>query len=60
MDLKAFAQSGQRPLIGARGFTGLNEAPPKKSLIASMEVILTGDMLSAERAYQYGLVNRLT
>ncbi len=24
-----------------------------------MEVILTGDMLSAERAHSYGLVNRL-
>lgn len=115
MDLKAFAHSGQRPLIGKRGFAGLNEAPPKKPLIAAvegyalaggcemalaadlivaatnaqfglpevkrglvagsggmlrlprrlpyhiaMEVILTGDMLSAERAYHYGLVNRLT
>ncbi|OZI77766.1 crotonase/enoyl-CoA hydratase family protein [Bordetella genomosp. 12] len=115
MDLKAFAQSGQRPLIPGRGFAGLNERPPKKPLIAAvegyalaggcemalacdlivaannskfglpevkrglvagsggmirlprrlpyhvaMEIVLTGDMLSAERAHQLGLVNRLT
>jgi enoyl-CoA hydratase len=115
MDLKAFAQSGERPLIPGRGFAGLNEAPPKKPLIAAvegyalaggfeialacdlivaarnanfglpevkrglvagsggmlrlprrlpyhiaMEVILTGDMLSAERAHAYGLINRLS
>ncbi|CAJ48316.1 crotonase/enoyl-CoA hydratase family protein [Bordetella avium] len=115
MDLKAFAQSRQRPLIPGRGFAGLNERPPKKPLIAAvegyalaggcemalacdlivaagnakfglpevkrglvagsggmirlprrlpyhvaMEIVLTGDMLSAERAYQLGLVNRLT
>ncbi|ANY15114.1 crotonase/enoyl-CoA hydratase family protein [Bordetella pseudohinzii] len=114
MDLKAFAQSGQRPLIPGRGFAGLNERPPKKPLIAAvegyalaggcelalacdlivaagnakfglpevkrglvagsggmlrlprrlpyhvaMEIILTGEMLGAERAYQLGLVNRL-
>src|SRR5690606_41050381 len=28
--------------------------------IFAMEVILTGDMFGAERAYGYGLVNRLT
>ncbi|AHV94657.1 crotonase/enoyl-CoA hydratase family protein [Bordetella holmesii] len=115
MDLKAFAQSGQRPLIPGRGFAGLNERPPKKPLIAAvegyalaggcemalacdlivaasnskfglpevkrglvagsggmirlprrlpyhvaMEIVLTGDMLGAERAHQLGLVNRLT
>ena len=115
MDLKAFAQSGERPLSPGRGFAGLNEAPPKKPLIAAvegyalaggfemalacdlivaardarfglpevkrglvagsggmlrlprrlpyhiaMEVILTGDMLDAERAHAYGLVNRLS
>lgn len=114
MDLKAFAQSGQRPLIPGRGFASLNERPPKKPLIAAvegyalaggcemalacdlivaagnakfglpevkrglvagsggmmrlprrlpyhvaMEIILTGDMLGAERAHQLGLVNRL-
>jgi enoyl-CoA hydratase len=115
MDLKAFAQTGQRPLIAGRGFAGLTEAPPRKPLIAAvegyalaggcemalaadlivaarnaqfglpevkrglvpgaggmlrlprripyhiaMELILTGMMLSAERAYALGLVNRLT
>jgi enoyl-CoA hydratase len=115
MDLKAFAQTGERPLIAGRGFAGLNEAPPKKPLIAAvegyalaggcemalacdlivaarnanfglpevkrglvagsggmlrlprrlpyhiaMEIVLTGDMFSAERAHAYGLVNRLT
>lgn len=37
MDLKAFAQSGQRPLIPGRGFAGLNERPPAKPLIAAIE-----------------------
>ncbi|OZI24484.1 enoyl-CoA hydratase [Bordetella genomosp. 7] len=115
MDLKAFAQSRQRPLVEGRGFAGLNERPPRKPLIAAvegyalaggcemalaadlivaannakfglpevkrglvagsggmlrlprrlpyhiaMEIILTGDMFSAERAHGYGLVNRLT
>lgn len=115
MDLKAFAQSGQRPNIEGRGFAGLTERPPRKPLIAAvegyalaggfemalasdlivsahnakfglpevkrglvagaggllrlprrlpyhiaMEFILTGEMLTAERAHGYGLVNRLT
>lgn len=115
MDLKAFAQGGQRPLVPGRGFAGLTEAPPKKPLIAAvegyalaggcemalacdlivaarnasfglpevkrglvassggmvrlprrlpyhiaMEIVLTGDMFSAERAHGFGLVNRLT
>ncbi|MBV7481478.1 crotonase/enoyl-CoA hydratase family protein [Bordetella sp. BOR01] len=115
MDLKAFAQSRQRPVLPGRGFAGLNERPPRKPLIAAvegyalaggcemalaadlivaannakfglpevkrglvagsggmlrlprrlpyhvaMEIILTGDMLTAERAYGHGLVNRLT
>jgi len=114
MDLKAFAQTGERPLVPGRGFAGLNERPPKKPLIAAvegyalaggcemalaadlivaarnarfglpevkrglvagsggmlrlprrlpyhvaMEIVLTGDMLEAERAHALGLVNRL-
>jgi enoyl-CoA hydratase len=114
MDLKAFAATGQRPLIDGRGFAGLCERPPAKPLIAAvegyalaggcemalasdlivaasnanfglpevkrglvagaggmlrlprriphhiaMEVILTGEMLPAQRAYEHGLVNRL-
>lgn len=115
MDLKAFAQTGERPHIPMRGFAGLTEALPQKPLIAAvegyalaggcemalacdlivaahnakfglpevkrglvpgsggmlrlprrlpyhiaMEVILTGDMLEAQRAYHFGLVNRLS
>jgi len=114
MDLKAFAATGQRPLIAGRGLGGLTERPPKKPLIAAvegyalaggfelalacdlivaannaqfglpetrrglvpsaggmlrlphrlpyhvaLEVILTGEMLNATRAQQFGLVNRL-
>lgn len=114
MDLKAFAATGQRPLVEGRGLGGLCEKQPRKPLIAAvegyalaggcelalacdmivaskeakfglpetkrglipssggmlrlpyripyhvaMEVILTGDMFSAERAYQFGMVNRL-
>ncbi|HEY9281136.1 MAG TPA: crotonase/enoyl-CoA hydratase family protein [Eoetvoesiella sp.] len=114
MDLKAFASTGQRPLVDGRGFGGLVEKPPRKPLIAAvegyalaggcelalacdlivaatnanfglpetkrglvassggmlrlpqriphhiaMEIILTGEMLPAQRAYEYGLVNRL-
>jgi enoyl-CoA hydratase len=115
MDLKAFAQTGQRPHIRERGFAGLTEAPPKKPLIAAvegyalaggcemalasdlivaarnakfglpevkrglvagsggmlrlprrlpyhiaMECLLTGEMIDAERAHHFGLVNRLS
>lgn len=114
MDLKAFASTGQRPLVEGRGFGGLCEKAPQKPLIAAvegyalaggcelalacdlivaasnanfglpetkrglvassggmlrlpqriphhiaMEVILTGEMLPAQRAYDHGLVNRL-
>ena len=112
MDLKDFAKTRKRSSVEGKGFGGLNEAPPKKPLIAAiegyavaggfemvlacdlivaannakfglpevkrglvasggglvrlprqipyhvaMEVLLTGDMLSVERAYQLGLVN---
>jgi enoyl-CoA hydratase len=115
MDLKDFARTGIRSVVEGKGFAGLNEAPPKKPLIAAvegfalaggfemmlacdlvvaannarfglpevkrglvagsggllrlprqipyhiaMEVILTGDMLSAERAHQFGLINVMT
>jgi enoyl-CoA hydratase len=115
MDLKDFSQTRKRALVEGKGFGGLNEAPPKKPLIAAvegfalaggfemmlacdlvvaannakfglpevkrglvagsggllrlprqipyhiaMEVILTGDMFSAERANQFGLINVLT
>ncbi|MDX3895969.1 MULTISPECIES: crotonase/enoyl-CoA hydratase family protein [Pusillimonas] len=114
MDLKAFAATGQRPLVEGRGFGGLCEKAPRKPLIAAvegyalaggcelalacdmivaaenanfglpetkrglvpssggmlrlpqriphhiaLEVILTGEMLPAQRAHHFGLVNRL-
>lgn len=114
MDLKAFAATGQRPLVEGRGLGGLVEKPPRKPLIAAvegyalaggcelalacdlivaannakfglpetkrglvpsaggmlrlperiphhiaLEVILTGEMFPAERAYHFGMVNRL-
>src|SRR5690606_31527520 len=37
MDLKAFASTGQRPLIPGRGFGGLCEKAPAKPLIAAVE-----------------------
>jgi enoyl-CoA hydratase len=115
MDLKDFARTGIRSVVDGKGFAGLNEAPPKKPLIAAvegfalaggfemmlacdlivaannakfglpevkrglvagsggllrlprhvpyhiaMEVILTGDMFTAERANQFGLINVMT
>jgi len=115
MDLKAFAQTRQRPRIDDRGLAGFAEKPPTKPLIAAvegfalaggfemmlacdmvvaardakfgvpetkrglvpgsggmvrlprrvpypiaMEMVLTGDPITAERAYQFGLVNELT
>jgi enoyl-CoA hydratase len=113
MDLKGFL-AGERPHIPGRGFAGLTEAPPRKSLIAAvdgyalaggfeialacdmivanvdskfgipevkrglaaaagglvrlprqipqrlaMELALTGDFISAARAYEMGLINRI-
>src|SRR5690606_33993428 len=37
MDLKAFAATGQRPLVEGRGFGGLCEKAPRKPLIAAVE-----------------------
>ncbi|MCW2613169.1 MAG: crotonase/enoyl-CoA hydratase family protein [Frankiales bacterium] len=114
MDLKAFAESGQRPVTQSRGGLGIVRRPPVKPVVAAVEgfvlgggfevalacdlivaaqdavfglpevqrglvaagggamrlaqrlphhlaveLLLTGTRLSAERAHQLGLVNRL-
>jgi len=48
----------KRGLVAAAG--GLMRLPRQLPFHVAMEFALTGDMLAAERAYAYGLVNRLT
>ena len=64
MDLKAFAQSGQRPLVEGRGFAGLCERPPRKPVIAAVEgyalaggfeMALSCDMIVAANNANFGL-----
>lgn len=64
MDLKAFAQTGQRPSLPGRGFAGLTEHPPKKPLIAAVEgyalaggceMALSCDLLVAADNARFGL-----
>jgi len=48
----------KRGLVPGSG--GLLRLPRQIPYHIAMEVVLTGDMFSAERAYQYGLINLLT
>jgi enoyl-CoA hydratase len=58
MDLKAFAR-GENVVVEGRGM-GFTERPPVKPVIAAVEgYALTGDNLTAARAFELGLVNVL-
>lgn len=48
----------KRGLVPGSG--GMIRLPSRIPYHVAMEAVLTGDMLSAERLYQFGLVNRLT
>jgi enoyl-CoA hydratase len=48
----------RRGLVAAAG--GLMRLPHRVPVQIAMELALTGDMITAERAYEVGLVNRLT
>ena len=63
MDLKGFLR-GERPAVEGRGFAGLNEAPPKKPLIAAVEgyalaggfeMVLACDLIVAADNANFGL-----
>lgn len=64
MDLKRFATDGSRPTIPGRGFCGIAEKPPAKTLIAAIEgyalaggfeLALACDLIVASRESRFGL-----
>ena len=64
MDLKDFSKTRKRAIVEGKGFGGLNEAPPKKPLIAAVEgyalaggfeMMLACDLIVAANNTKFGL-----